>query len=126
MSELVRIDKWLWAARFYKTRSLATSAVEGGHVHVNGSRVKPSYRLKVNDKLRLTRSGFKQEVIVLAMSERRGSATEAQKLFLETEESITQREMHATQRKILSQTIPRSIKKPNKRERRKIRTIMGK
>ena len=95
-------------------------------MHVNGSRVKPSHKLKVSDELRVTRPVFKQDVIVLAMSERRGSATEAQKLYQETEESIAQREMNAAQRKILNQSMPRATKKPNKHERRKIRKVIGK
>ncbi|MEM8844939.1 MAG: S4 domain-containing protein [Pseudomonadota bacterium] len=126
MTNLVRIDKWLWAARFYKTRSLATSAVEGGRVHVNGVRVKPSYRLKINDEIRITRPAYKQDVIVIDLSEKRGPATEAQKLYQETEQSIVQREMNASQRKILNQSLPHSNKKPNKHERRKIRKMIGK
>lgn len=126
MTNLVRIDKWLWAARFYKTRSLATSAVEGGRVHVNGVRVKPSYRLKINDEIRITRPAYKQDVIVIDLSEKRGPAIEAQKLYQETEQSIVQREMNASQRKILNQSLPHSNKKPNKHERRKIRKMIGK
>jgi ribosome-associated heat shock protein Hsp15 len=126
VNELVRIDKWLWAARFYKTRSLAAAAVEGGHVHVNGSRVKPSYKIKIDDQLRVTRPAYKQDIIVIAMSDRRGSATIAQQLYQETRDSLEQREMLSAQRKILNQNLPRSAKKPNKHERRKIRKIIGK
>ena len=126
MSELVRLDKWLWAARFYKTRSLATKAIEGGRVHVNGSRVKPSYKIKLNDQLRLTRPGHKQDIIVLAISDKRGPAAMAQILYRETDESLVQRQMLSAQRKILNQNLPTTSKKPNKHERRKIRKILGK
>ena len=126
VSEPVRIDKWLWAARFYKTRSLATTAIEGGRVHVNGSRVKPSYKVKINDQLRVTRPAYKQDLVVLGISEKRGSATIAQTLYQETDESMAQRQMLSTQRKILNQNLPRSSKKPNKHERREIRKIIGK
>lgn len=126
MSDLVRIDKWLWAARFYKTRSLATTAVEGGHVHVNNHRVKASYRLKTNDYVLIKKSSVKHEVVVEALSDRRGSASHAQQLYAETEESITQRELFLTQRKLLNQSMPRSASKPNKHDRKKIRKVIGK
>jgi len=126
MDELVRIDKWLWAARFYKTRSMASNAVDGGKVHVNQQRVKPSYRVKVNDMLVISRAAFRQEVVVLAITSRRRSAKESQILYRETEESLSQREMAATQRKILNQGLPRTAKKPGKHERQKIRQMIGK
>lgn len=122
----VRIDKWLWAARFYKTRSLATNAVEGGRVHVNTQRVKASYRVKINDHVRVSKSSIKQDIIVLGLSDQRRSASEAQSLYKETEDSIAEREMNAMQRKIMNQGMPQSHKKPNKHERRKIRQITGK
>ena len=126
MDELVRIDKWLWAARFYKTRSMASNAVDGGKVHVNQQRVKPSYRVKVNDILIISRAAFRQQILVLAISSQRRSAKESQILYRETEESLLQREMAATQRKILNQGLPRSVKKPGMHERQKIRQMMGK
>jgi ribosome-associated heat shock protein Hsp15 len=126
MSNLVRIDKWLWAARFYKTRSLATTAVEGGHVHVNSHRVKASYRVKTSDILQIKKSSVKHEVVVQALSDRRGSASQAQELYTETQESIEQRELFQTQRKLLNQAMPRSVSKPNKHDRRKIRKVIGK
>lgn len=126
MEESLRIDKWLWAARFYKTRNLATNAVEGGRVHVNGQRIKPSYRIKIDDIVLLTRPTYKQEIVVCAIKQQRRSAVEAQLLYRESEESIAQRELVAAQRKILNQGLPRLLKKPNKHERKKIRAMMGK
>lgn len=126
MQELVRIDKWLWAARFYKTRSLATAAVDGGHVQVNNHRVKASYRAKLEDVVLIRKAGAKQEVVVKGMNDRRGSATQAQQLYSETEESIVQRALFLAQRKLLNQSMPRSASKPNKHDRKKIRKVIGK
>ena len=126
MSDLVRIDKWLWAARFYKTRSMASNAVEGGKVHVNQQRIKPSYRIKVDDKLMISRPMYRQEVIVLGIASQRRSAKEAQVLYQETQESVERRDANAMQRKILNQGLPRSVKKPGKHERQKIRQMLGK
>lgn len=126
MKELIRIDKWLWAARLYKARSMATAAVEGGRVHMNAKRVKPSYRVKIDDVLLLSTPQLKQEVVVCGIASQRRSASEAQSLYRESEESVAQRKLAATQRKILNQGIPRVFKKPNKHERRKIREMIGK
>ena len=126
MTTPIRIDKWLWAARIYKTRSLASSAVEGGRVHINAQRVKPSYRVKLNDVVVITKPQYKIEVVVLKLTGQRRSAQEAQELYRESEESIAQREITATQRKIMNQGIPRVHKKPGKHERRKIREMIGK
>jgi len=105
---------------------MASNAVDGGKVHVNQQRVKPSYRVKVNDMLVISRAAFRQEVVVLAITSRRRSAKESQILYRETEESLSQREMAATQRKILNQGLPRTVKKPGKHERQKIRQMIGK
>ena len=88
----LRVDKWLWAARFFKTRSLATTAVEGGKVLVNGARVKPAKALKPGDELFVRTPGFEYTVKVVALSDCRGPAAEAAKLFVESEDSQRKRE----------------------------------
>jgi ribosome-associated heat shock protein Hsp15 len=95
----VRVDKWLWAARFYKTRSLATDAVAGGRVHVNGVRVKPSKEIRVDDELELTFGSLRRTVVVAGLSEKRGPASVAATLYVETPESVAAREQHALARR---------------------------
>ena len=94
-----RIDKWLWAARFYKTRSLATEAVAGGRVHVNDARVKPAKDVQVGDRIELTTGTVRRVVDVRALSERRGPAAEAALLYEETAESVAAREQAALERR---------------------------
>lgn len=117
-NDTVRIDKWLWAARFYKTRSLASEAVSGGKVHVNGQRTKPSRPLRAGDTLHITRSESEYTVTVLSLSEKRGPAPEAQKLYRETEESVRQRELAASARRLTAGNAPAPQRRPNKRDRR--------
>ena len=117
----VRLDKWLWAARFYKTRSLATDAVIGGHVRVNGQRVKASRQVQIDDEIRITKSGEQITANVLGLSARRGSATQAQQLYQETEQSIEQRDLSRMQRKINAMANPRPRGKPDKRQRRQLK-----
>lgn len=119
-TDKVRIDKWLWAARFYKTRSLAKDMVEGGKVHCNGQRVKPSKEVSVGATIRL-RQGFDEKTVVITgISERRGNATMAATLYEETADSIASREQNAAQRKHLANSQPVPDSRPNKRDRRKI------
>ncbi len=122
MTELsVRLDKWLWAARFYKTRSLATDAVKGGKIHVNGQRCKPSKSAEIGQIIRISKSSQLIEVKVLALSDRRGSFTIAQTLYEETPESIEKREKEALMRKLANQQISHTDKgRPTKRNRRQI------
>jgi ribosome-associated heat shock protein Hsp15 len=117
-NDTVRIDKWLWAARFYKTRSLATEAVSGGKVHVNGQRAKPSRPLRAGDTLHITRNEVEYTVTVFGLSEQRGPAPEAQKLYRETEESVRQRELAASARRLTAGNAPAPQRRPNKRDRR--------
>src|SRR6266568_8009783 len=91
-SEPIRIDKWLWAARFFKTRSLAADAVTGGKIDVNGARAKPSRIMRLGDKLNIRRGPYEWTVVVKGLAKLRGPAPEAQLLYEETEESVRRRE----------------------------------
>jgi ribosome-associated heat shock protein Hsp15 len=123
----VRIDKWLWAARFYKTRALAAAAVEGGKAQVNGERVKPAKTLKAGDGVMVRNGPFSWDVTVVALSERRGPAAEAAKLYREAEQSRKAREEKAALIKAERRTNPVFAKgRPTKRARRQIiRFIRG-
>ena len=123
MTESVRIDKWLWAARFYKTRSLAAEAVGGGKVQVNGSRVKPARALKVGDQVEINKQGFEYTVSVLALAERRGSAKVAQALYEESPDSVRKREVLAEQHKLAAASAPHPQRKPDKKARRQLREL---
>src|ERR1700761_5493723 len=96
----VRIDKWLWAARFFKTRSLATEAVDGGKVEVNGERAKPSKAIKPGDEVRLRVGPYEHILIVRALADRRGPASVAQSLYEETAASLAEREKLSAQLKL--------------------------
>ena len=111
----LRIDKWLWCARFFKSRSLAQQAVEGGHVQVNGERAKASRQVKVGDRLRITRERERFEVEVIGIPERRGPATEARTHYAESAESEAAR---AAVREFNRLTAPVASGRPDKRERR--------
>ncbi|GMR16689.1 MAG: ribosome-associated heat shock protein Hsp15 [Gammaproteobacteria bacterium] len=115
-----RLDKWLWAARFYKTRHLAAEAINGGHVHHNGHRVKPSRVLQIADTLTIHKTPFTFEITVEALSVRRGPAKEAKLLYTELEESIQKRETLAEQRKLNAAQFPHAERRPDKRDRRRI------
>jgi ribosome-associated heat shock protein Hsp15 len=125
--EKVRIDKWLWAARFYKTRSMAAAAVTGGHVQVNGARVKAARAVAIGDELRIVRNEMEFVVIVQALSDKRRPATVARTLYEETEESKAAREMRVTERRLmnLGRDFP-PPKRPGKRDRRLIRRFTKK
>jgi ribosome-associated heat shock protein Hsp15 len=117
--EKLRIDKWLWAARFFKTRSLAADAVECGKVLVNGARVKPAKLLAPGDTLTVRLGPFQHLIAVLALSSKRGPATEAQKLYQETEQSRLQREALALELKSQPEPVAHEGR-PTKRDRREI------
>ncbi len=121
-----RLDKWLWAARFFKTRALASEAVNGGKVHLGGRRVKPSRMVKIGDCYQVHRGFERFEVIVTALGERRGSASQAQTLYRETDDSIARRATEAEQRKLAMLQRPRSESRPDKKQRRQIRQFSGK
>jgi ribosome-associated heat shock protein Hsp15 len=117
-SEGVRLDKWLWAARFYKTRAIAREMVEGGKVHYNGQRSKPSKLVELNAMLTLRQGNDEKTVKVLAVTEQRRPATDASLLYEETAESITKREKVALARKMNALTMPHPDRRPDKKERR--------
>jgi ribosome-associated heat shock protein Hsp15 len=117
VNDTVRIDKWLWAARFYKTRSAATDAVTGGRVHVAGVRVKPSREVKVGEKIEITLGPARRTVVVTGLADRRGPASVAQGLYEETRESLAAREQAAAERKL---SAPIFGARPTKLDRRRL------
>ncbi len=119
--EKIRLDKWLWAARFYKTRAMASEAVAGGKVHLAGRRVKPSRSVKTGDCFEVRRGYECYEVIVSELSERRGSACDAQALYRETEASIEKRDSEAGKRELAKMQRPHTESRPDKKQRRQIR-----
>ena len=124
----MRIDKWLWAARFFKTRSLATAAITGGKVHLNGERTKPGKILRVGDTLTVSRGQLSYTVVVRGLSERRGSGTEARELYEETAESIRERERMIAFLKATAlpdNRLPDARGRPSKRDRREIDRLRG-
>jgi ribosome-associated heat shock protein Hsp15 len=114
----VRLDKWLWAARFYKTRALAREMIEGGKVHYNGQRSKPSKIIELNATLTLRQGNDERTVIVKGITEQRRPADEAVLLYAETAESIEKREKVAQARKLNALTMPHPDRRPDKKERR--------
>ena len=116
----VRIDKWLWAARFFKTRMLAANAVLGGRVHVNGERVKPSRLVHVDDRLEITRGTERSTIVVVQLAERRRPASAAQELYAETDESRAQREKHALERRFARALGADLGTRPTKQARRQL------
>jgi ribosome-associated heat shock protein Hsp15 len=118
--ERVRIDKWLWAARFFKTRGLATEAVTGGHVHVNGERVKPARDVKAGDRLEIRRGETRFTVVVTTLADRRGPATAAAELYEETPESITERATRRDERRLAKPIGADLSERPTKRDRRRL------
>jgi ribosome-associated heat shock protein Hsp15 len=122
----VRIDKWLWAARFFKTRSQAGQAVQGGKIHLNGARVKPSRMVKAGDQLEIRKSDQIFRVTVKGVNRFRRPAVEARELYEESEESIRDREAQAHLRKLIKAPGSAPAKRPDKRDRRKIREFIRK
>lgn len=114
----VRLDKWLWAARFYKTRSVAREMIEGGKVHYNGQRSKPSKLVELDAELTLRQGNDERTVVIRAVSEQRRPASEAQSLYEETAQSIEKREKVALARKMNALSMPHPDRRPDKKERR--------
>lgn len=116
----MRLDKWLWCARFFKTRALATAAVAGGKVHVDGVRAKPSHAVCIGECLEITHGPERFVIMVRGVSNRRAAAVEAQRLYQETEASLTTRARHAQLRKLAALASPAPAKRPDKKSRRLI------
>lgn len=114
----VRLDKWLWAARFYKTRAIAREMIEGGKVHYNGQRTKPGKHVELNAELVLRQGNDLRTVVITGIAGQRGSATDASLLYRETPESIEKREAQAVARKLHALTMPHPDRRPDKKERR--------
>ncbi len=122
----VRLDKWLWAARFFKTRSMAATAVNGGKVHLNGSRVKASRVVAIDDQLIITIGVMSFHITVLGILKYRRPAKEARLLYVESEESIKVRQEQSDLRRMSNNGYVASGTKPTKRDRRKIKTFTRK
>jgi ribosome-associated heat shock protein Hsp15 len=116
----LRVDKWLWAARFFKTRSLASDAVSGGKVKVNGVTIKPAREIKVADRLDIANSETRWEVTVKALSDKRGPAPEARLLYEETQESVSAREVARESRQFVQDPAADIHGRPTKRDRRQM------
>ncbi|AUP76220.1 ribosome-associated heat shock protein Hsp15 [Kosakonia oryzendophytica] len=114
----IRLDKWLWAARFYKTRAIAREMIEGGKVHYNGQRSKPSKIVELNATLTLRQGNDERTVIIKGITEQRRPADEAVALYEETAESIEKREKMTLARKLNALTMPHPDRRPDKKERR--------
>lgn len=115
-----RLDKWLWHARFFKTRSLATAAISGGKVHLNAERIKPAHRVRIGDHISLSLHGIVGEFEVLGLPVRRGPAAEAQSHYLETPASAERRARFKEQQRLANVSRPRPDVRPDKRERRQL------
>ena len=125
MSDTVRIDKWLWAARFFKTRSLAAAAVENGKVRAGGERVKPARLLRSGDELQIDNGAEAWEVRVLGLSDQRGAAPIARTLYGESAPSIARRAQEAEQRKLFREPGSSIKGRPSKRDRRQLSKASG-
>ena len=121
----VRIDKWLWAARFFKTRALASKACDLGRIRSNGVEAKPAREVRVSDRLQVKNEGGDFEIEVLQLSEMRGPAAVAQALYRETEASKEARAREAAERKAMQQYAPLPERRPSKRDRRRIIQFRG-
>jgi len=119
-SSCQRIDKWLWCARFFKTRSLAAQAVSGGKVHLNGERVKPAHLVQIADQISLMRDGVEATFDVMGIPSRRGPAAEAQRHYSERPDSVERRARYREVHRLADQSRPRPATRPDKRDRRRL------
>jgi ribosome-associated heat shock protein Hsp15 len=124
-NDALRVDRWLWCTRLYKSRSLAAEAVAGGKVHVNDRRVKPAQAVRVGDTIAITRPGFQFECRVLALPQRRGAASVAQACYAETDQARAAREKYAEASRLAAAFAPRSLERPDKHGRRELRRLRG-
>jgi ribosome-associated heat shock protein Hsp15 len=120
-----RIDRWLFAVRLFKSRSLAAEAVSGGKVHVNGSRVRPSHGVRPGDLVSFSRGAVDFECHIAAIPERRGPAREALVCYTETDESRARREQHAQRMRLAAALAPRPEERPDKHQRKELRRLRG-
>ncbi|MBE8167395.1 MAG: ribosome-associated heat shock protein Hsp15 [Shewanella sp.] len=116
----IRLDKWLWAARFYRTRAIAKQMIDGGKIHYNGQRAKSSKNVEIGAQILLRQGYEEKEVFVQSLSEHRGNATTAQTLYQETEQSIKKRQLSAEARRLNRLNNPAPDHKPDKKQRRQI------
>lgn len=124
-TDSVRLDKWLWAARFFKTRTLAADAIDGGKVHINGDRAKRSKEVRPGDRIRVRIAPFEHEVVVKALAERRGPAEVARTLYDETAESASARAALAAQLALLPAAFVPGRERPTKKDRRTLNRFRG-
>ncbi|MFI4891152.1 MAG: RNA-binding S4 domain-containing protein [Steroidobacterales bacterium] len=118
-----RLDKWLWFARFYKTRSLASQAVDGGKVHLNGERTKPAHRVRPGDRISISLQGIVGEFDIVGLPARRGPAAEAQAQYVETPASAERRVRLREQHRLADRSLPRPRSRPDKRDRRRLMRV---
>ncbi|MEK7323086.1 MAG: S4 domain-containing protein [Pseudomonadota bacterium] len=121
----VRLDKWLWAARFFKTRALAAEAISGGKIHINGTRAKPAHAVNPGDEMQIRKGPYQFTVAVKEISRSRGPASVAALLYEETPASIASRQQLAEQHRLLAATGPQPGERPTKRQRRQIARFTG-
>jgi ribosome-associated heat shock protein Hsp15 len=122
----VRLDKWLYAARFYKTRTIAAQAIESGRARVDDQRVKPSYAIKAGTRINLSKDSLVWKVEVAAVTDKRGPASEAARLYRESPDSAAVREEEIAKRKAAAASAPRTSGRPTKRDRRKLHSFFEK
>ncbi len=120
LSDSVRVDKWLWAARFFKSRSLATASIEAGRVHINGDRAKPARGVKVGDRLLIVREQDKTEIVIKGITDVRRGAVLARLLFDETAESLLRRQQTTENRRFYREPANTIEGRPTKRDRRNL------